>query len=101
MLVDKHGPEVKLGEAYESGVQELNHALKRPIDLQWFDFHAECRGMKFENVDRLVKILQNKIDTFGETILEQGVTKEIQKGIIRTNCMDCLDRTNVSFEIPT
>jgi hypothetical protein len=96
LLVDKHGPEVKIGEAYEAGVHQLNETLKPPVDIYWFDFHAECRGMKFENVDRLVKILQNKIDLFGETVLEKGVAKQTQSGIIRTNCMDCLDRTNVA-----
>jgi SacI homology domain len=96
LLVDKHGPEVKIGEAYEAGVHQLNETLKPPVDMYWFDFHAECRGMKFENVDRLVKILQNKIDLFGETVLEKGMAKQTQSGIIRTNCMDCLDRTNVA-----
>ena len=97
LLVDKSGsPEFKIGEAYVEGVKELNQSLKPPIDIYWFDFHAECRGMKFENVDRLVKIVQDKIDAFGETVLEKGVVTQTQKGIIRTNCMDCLDRTNVS-----
>lgn len=96
LLVDKHGPEVKIGEAYEVGVHQMNETLKPTIDIHWFDFHAECRGMKFENVDRLVKILQENLDSFGETILEKGVAKQSQKGIIRTNCMDCLDRTNVA-----
>lgn len=96
LLVDKHGPEVKIGEAYEAAVEELNKTLKPPVDIYWFDFHAECRGMKFENVDRLVKVLQEKIDAFGETVVENGVATQTQKGIIRTNCMDCLDRTNVA-----
>jgi hypothetical protein len=28
-------------------------------------------------------------------VLERPSKKTLQKGIIRTNCMDCLDRTNV------
>jgi hypothetical protein len=96
LLVDKQGPEFGIGEAYVEAVKELNMSLKPPVQIYWFDFHAECRGMKFENVDRLVKILQDKIDTFGETIVEQGIATQTQKGIVRTNCMDCLDRTNVS-----
>lgn len=96
LLVDKHGPEFGIGEAYVEAVKELNGALKPPVDIHWFDFHAECRGMKFENVDRLVKVLRDKIDSFGETVVEEGAARQTQKGIIRTNCMDCLDRTNVS-----
>jgi hypothetical protein len=96
LLVDKHGPEFGIGEAYVEAVKELNASIRPPVDIYWFDFHAECRGMKFENVDRLVKILQDKIDSFGETVVEKGIATQIQTGIIRTNCMDCLDRTNVS-----
>jgi hypothetical protein len=96
LLVDKHGPEFGIGEAYVEAVKELNASIRPAVDIYWFDFHAECRGMKFENVDRLVKILQDKIDSFGETVVEKGIATQIQTGIIRTNCMDCLDRTNVS-----
>ncbi|RMZ82432.1 hypothetical protein DV737_g2093, partial [Chaetothyriales sp. CBS 132003] len=98
LLVDKHGTEVAIGQAYEDTFKRLREDGDTSVDgldFEWFDFHAECRGMKFENVSKLVEKLKAKIDEFGETVLQDGVQQKIQSGIVRTNCMDCLDRTNV------
>ena len=97
LLVDKHGGEAKIGEEYEEAVKRSNERLDRHgLGFEWFDFHNECRGMKFENVDRLVKTLGDTMKSFGETVLQDGTSRQWQTGVIRTNCMDCLDRTNVA-----
>ncbi|RMZ76345.1 hypothetical protein DV738_g4988, partial [Chaetothyriales sp. CBS 135597] len=98
LLVDKHGNEVAIGQAYErtfNRLREEGDSSVHDVDFEWFDFHAECRGMKFDNVSRLVDRLRTKIDEFGETVVQDGVQQKSQRGIVRTNCMDCLDRTNV------
>lgn len=96
-LVDKHGTEVAIGEAYENNLSALMKSGDlRDVSWEWFDFHAECRGMRFENVQRLVDKLEESIQKFGETVVRNGQIKSRQKGIVRTNCMDCLDRTNVA-----
>ncbi|KAI6781712.1 Phosphatidylinositide phosphatase-like protein [Emericellopsis cladophorae] len=51
--------------------------------------------MKFENVSLLLSTLRDKLEEFGSTIVQRGQVVEKQKGVVRTNCMDCLDRTNV------
>ena len=95
-LVDKHGGEAAIGEAYEKITKETNESGDmRPIDFTWFDFHAECRGMKFENVEILVNALGDTLKAHGENVIDSGKVIEKQTGVIRTNCMDCLDRTNV------
>lgn len=41
-LVDKHGPEVQIGEAYESYVESLNQSggiNGRSVNFEWFEFH--------------------------------------------------------------
>ena len=51
--------------------------------------------MKFENVSRLTAQLQDQlrhIDFLWTTDIERFSS---QNGVVRTNCMDCLDRTNV------
>ena len=97
LLTDKHGTEASIGEAYENAVQRLSETDRlQGVSFDWFDFHTECRGMKFENVDRLVQKLKDKIAAFGETVIVDGKIQKRQSGIIRTNCMDCLDRTNVA-----
>lgn len=97
VLVDKHGSETRIGQAYEEAVRTLTQSgMLRDVDFDWFDFHAECRGMKFENVSKLVDELQPKIEDFNETTFSESGIVTSQTGVIRTNCMDCLDRTNVA-----
>jgi SacI homology domain/Inositol phosphatase len=99
-LVDNHGVEVKIGETYESYARAFNNENKSPNSLnlgfEWFAFHQECRGMKFENVKRLVDKLDDTLADFGESILLGNTVLKEQTGIVRTNCMDCLDRTGVA-----
>lgn len=76
--------------------------------LIWFDFHAECKNMKYENISILLDKVSHELENYGyfyietskekETIAERSerpIKRNVQKGIFRTNCMDCLDRTNV------
>ena len=52
--------------------------------------------MKFENVSLLIDSIGERLDAFGETVeIEDNVRTKFQTGVLRTNCMDCLDRTNV------
>ena len=98
LLVDKQGVEAKIGEQYEKHTNELNsengiNGVK--LGFEWFDFHNICRGMKFENVSILMDSIGSIISEFGTTIEKDGKVQRGQSGTLRTNCMDCLDRTNV------
>lgn len=98
-LIDKHAGELKLGEQYDRYANVFNEAGGidgAPLRLEWFDFHSECRGMKFENVSRLVDRVKDTLEEFGYTTVKDGSTTRKQTGIVRTNCMDCLDRTGVA-----
>ncbi|CAG7973780.1 unnamed protein product [Penicillium salamii] len=98
-LIDKLAGELKLGEQYERYTESFNNAGGidgSPLQLEWFEFHRECRGMKFENVSRLVDRLKDTLNEFCYTIVADSDVLQTQKGIIRTNCMDCLDRTGVA-----
>ena len=98
-LVEKHGNEAIVGGEYEKLMTLLNVSraseLRKSIGFEWFDFHAICKGMKFENVSLLMEILDKKLDSFSHTIETDGKLVSKQNGVLRTNCMDCLDRTNV------
>jgi hypothetical protein len=75
----------------------------------WFDFHHECRKMKYENLAKLLDSFKDRLEGYGyfNARLDYGLdqrekysTKSCQiyskqTGNFRTNCMDCLDRTNV------
>jgi hypothetical protein len=98
LLVDKHGGEVEIGQQYEKHTQQLNEETEsadKKLGIIWWDYHTECRGMKFENVVKLMDLLDSKIEHFGWTVDLNSTIVRKQAGVLRTNCMDCLDRTNV------
>ncbi|KAA8906152.1 hypothetical protein TRICI_005185 [Trichomonascus ciferrii] len=99
-LVNQNGYEKPVKESYENVVRNLADAEK--LQYIYFDFHHECSKMRWHRVDLLI-----------DNLLDLGIDKqkwyklgkpdannrcqveETQKGTVRTNCMDCLDRTNV------
>ena len=98
LLVDKHGTEAKVGQEYERHAKSLNEengVSGKNIGFEWFDFHYVCRGMNFENVSVLMDALDNVLQSYGSSVEVDGRLTRTQKGILRTSCMDCLDRTNV------
>jgi len=99
-LVDKHGSEFKIGEAFEKQAAVLNSnggidGKGTQLGFKWFDFHNVCRGMRFENVSILMNTLDQFMTSSGWTVVEEDKVVHRQLGVLRTNCMDCLDRTNV------
>lgn len=88
----------------------FDHYLLRMTD---FDFHAEARGpLGYEVSSQIYEILKRALDGFGYALIEttgnerksspfpshnREVPRVIlqQEGIFRTNCLDCLDRTNL------
>ncbi len=98
-LIDKHNsPEVPMGEAYEAYTKRLNNGggiNGKQIGFEWFDFHGICKGMKFENVSILMDSQESTLKSFGWIVKQNDRNIGQQTGVVRTNCMDCLDRTNV------
>ncbi|RZF41273.1 hypothetical protein LSTR_LSTR010501 [Laodelphax striatellus] len=88
-LIDHHGAEGRLAAAFKEHMDAIN----RPVRYEPFDFHAECRKLRWDRLNILIDRLQPDIEEFavapGGTVLSQQYT------VIRTNCIDCLDRTNV------
>ncbi|CAM1500962.1 Fc.00g101240.m01.CDS01 [Cosmosporella sp. VM-42] len=96
-LVEKHGVEASIGKAYQKNIEKINEEGEddKKIPFEWFDFHDACRGMKFENVSYLLLRMREKLEALGSTAQQDGALLKEQGGVLRTNCMDCLDRTNV------
>lgn len=92
-LVDQVGSEGRLEKAFKDTVALLGHPS---VKYEPFDFHAECRHMKWHRLSILidrVSIDQEEMGYF--LILRDGSLSSLQEGVFRTNCIDCLDRTNV------
>ncbi|KAL7311798.1 hypothetical protein PS15m_009517 [Mucor circinelloides] len=96
-LTELVGREAIVGQEYRHHVEELADPNIKYVE---FDFHKETKGMKFENISKLSKSLYDdlsKIQYFWETAVmnDETIVYCRQSGVFRTNCMDCLDRTNV------
>jgi len=105
-LAERSGNEGRLVAEFERQLDLLQHNFlpdRAPKDhpgvgeekewvrfLSW-DFHEKCKGMHYEKVLDLVNQIDHDISQFGFFSMKG----ERQKGVIRSNCIDCLDRTNV------
>jgi len=89
-LIDQKGSELLLANAYEK------EAKKHP-DLKYiaFDFHNQCRNMRWDRLSLLMDQINDDIDKNGYFWSESGKVQKQQEGVFRTNCIDNLDRTNV------
>ncbi|TDZ20631.1 Phosphoinositide phosphatase SAC1 [Colletotrichum orbiculare MAFF 240422] len=68
----------------------------------YFDYHHETKGMKMHRAYALIERLKEAIDAQGyfRAVDMPGADgrlepRSYQTSVMRTNCMDCLDRTNV------
>ncbi|VIO97219.1 Recessive suppressor of secretory defect, putative [Brugia malayi] len=94
-LVNQKGREKRVGGELDRVVLRTNLDFVR---LNAFDFHKECRTLDWGRLDMLKKQLRSEITEFGffSSFLNSTEHMHKQKGFFRTNCMDCLDRTNVA-----
>ncbi|XP_021907955.1 phosphoinositide phosphatase SAC6-like isoform X2 [Carica papaya] len=93
-LVNKHGGEGRLSEKFASSMQ---HVFSDDVKYLHFDFHKICGHVHFERLSILYEQIVDFLDKNGYLLLnENGEKMKEQLGIIRTNCIDCLDRTNVT-----
>ncbi|TMW61951.1 hypothetical protein Poli38472_009444 [Pythium oligandrum] len=98
-LIDRKKEQLKLGEALAKTLAEAatkdSHILAS-VRLVWFDFHHECRNMKWFNLEKLIKMVDDDFQDYGYFSKgPDGKVLTTQSGVVRTNCMDNLDRTNV------
>ncbi|XP_068317765.1 phosphoinositide phosphatase SAC8-like [Pyrus communis] len=91
-LTDKHGDEGQLSTAFSVEMKNLPN-----VRYVSFDFHHVCGNSNFENVKFLYEQISEQFEKQGYFLVDaKGNILEEQKGIVRTNCIDCLDRTNVT-----
>ncbi|KAF9113811.1 hypothetical protein BGX27_000781 [Mortierella sp. AM989] len=96
-LVNKKGYENPIGAAFSKEIDKLNDPQ---IKYHHFDFHHECSKMRWHRVSLLLEHFHNDLlaqGYFKAEVNRDTVQRVYQKqtSVVRTNCMDCLDRTNV------
>ncbi|XP_057869703.1 phosphoinositide phosphatase SAC8 isoform X1 [Cryptomeria japonica] len=91
-LVDQKGSEGSLSLVYADAMQHLKHIRYVP-----FDFHHICGHLHFERLQLLYEQIAEELQKQGCFLQNSdGKSMEEQTGILRVNCIDCLDRTNVT-----
>ncbi|XP_049895636.1 phosphatidylinositol-3-phosphatase SAC1-B-like, partial [Epinephelus moara] len=92
-LINQKGSEKPLELAFGKMVTNLGNGMIKYIA---FDFHKECSRMRWHRLQILVDMVAEMQDEFGYFLVDaDGKVLLNQEGTFRSNCMDCLDRTNV------
>lgn len=100
-LIDKKGSQQMIGKVMtDLFMAEHDDGSQHYV---WFDFHHECRKMQWHNLSKLITEISKFMNDYKYTkiiVKKDGDEESIeiasyQNGAVRTNCMDCLDRTNV------
>ncbi|XP_018568714.1 synaptojanin-1 [Anoplophora glabripennis] len=86
----------KEGEATLSQEFQKHHKESPHTDVPHivFDYHQECRGGNQINLQKLKGKIEQQIQDFSFYHAVNNTIYSLQTGTIRTNCLDCLDRTN-------
>ncbi|XP_042397988.1 phosphoinositide phosphatase SAC8-like isoform X4 [Zingiber officinale] len=88
----QEGEEGQLSEAFSAAIQNLPYVRYVP-----FDFHHACAKGNFDNLQLLYNQIKDQVESQGYFLMKiDGQILLEQKGVIRSNCIDCLDRTNVT-----
>lgn len=108
-LVNKSGYEKPVKEAFEKAVD----AVANPrVHYTYFDFHHECKGLRFDRVSVLIDSLDEELHHQGsvfsclrfwltmliwfvrsryyyeDTAIAATRPAQLQSSVVRTNCMD-------------
>eukprot|EP00049_Salpingoeca_infusionum_P006774 m.111242 g.111242 ORF g.111242 m.111242 type:complete len:988 (+) comp13437_c0_seq5:1802-4765(+) len=96
-LIQKSGREAAIGKRFEEVFSALSPAK---VTYFAFDYHKQCKGDS-QKIWDAVDVMHLALNDMGSTRLRLQMHKQpklisLQDGIVRVNCMDCLDRTNVT-----
>ncbi|KAJ3274182.1 Phosphatidylinositide phosphatase SAC1 [Terramyces sp. JEL0728] len=90
-LINKDGYEKPLGDEFERQAFLMNDERLKYVH---FDFHHECRKMQWHNISKLIQSIEQDLITQSYCkVIGDKVSRQLST--TRTNCVDCLDRTNV------
>uniref|UniRef100_A0A8I5YLP4 Phosphatidylinositol-3-phosphatase SAC1 n=1 Tax=Pongo abelii TaxID=9601 RepID=A0A8I5YLP4_PONAB len=92
-LINQKGSEKPLEQTFATMVSSLGSGMMRYIA---FDFHKECKNMRWDRLSILLDQVAEMQDELSYFLVDSaGQVVANQEGVFRSNCMDCLDRTNV------
>ncbi|KAF7877505.1 hypothetical protein EAF04_001182 [Stromatinia cepivora] len=118
LLSETKPGEAEITRSYQYGIrhsslnktEEKNSKDHQLLRVTEYDFHAETKGPQgYEAASMIRRIIENSADGFAyylsediedaEDIPKAQMRRTVvvlqQEGVFRTNCLDCLDRTNL------
>ena len=104
-LVNASGREARLAHEFQHFLGKVDFKRDQ-IGYLHFDFHRECAHNNWARLSLLFQKIKKPFDEYGYFLQVAGkdnssrakkvkASGKIQTGAFRTNCVDCLDRTNV------
>lgn len=92
-LLGDWGSEPKLSKEFERVFEELKSDFQDTFSYQQIDFHKLTGQTNFEKIYDKIASLMPKEDGFYHR--KESEVLQSQRNFIWSNCLDCLDRTNV------
>lgn len=93
-LIDQRGHEGTLAHEFGQLINRMLEYYKR-VTYHYFDFHRECSKMRWHRLNILLERLEPEIRNHGYFSVRDAQVTSNQTGVVRSNCIDSLDRTNV------
>jgi len=66
-LIDKKGSQLRIGTKMDEIIKSLQSDA---VKYTWFDFHGECKKMKWENLSKLIATCIDELNAYGHFICE-------------------------------
>ncbi|KAG0337041.1 inositol polyphosphate 5-phosphatase [Podila horticola] len=97
LLGTKDQGEMTLSQEYKNQVQSIGPPLLDHLHMTRFDYHSQVKGGNYDQVQSLLQHVKRDSEKYGYFYhdLVSNTIIQTQRGVFRTNCLDCLDRTNV------
>lgn len=64
-LIDRKGSQNRIGNQFTNIYRKLGD---KDLNYTWFDFHGECKKMKWENLSKLVDIVKKDMGDYGHFV---------------------------------
>lgn len=91
-LIGSKEGEAMLSQLFQNHHRKTQHHEDVPHIV--FDYHQECRGGNLKNLSKLKAKVDVCLKAYSFFFSNNDVVLSEQRGTLRTNCLDCLDRTN-------
>jgi hypothetical protein len=84
-----------LGQEFEKHFINSPESIKSYLKKYDFDFHEQYKSGEYKECEDILININNDLDNYSYFLMKKNEIVSKQLGVVRSNCLDCLDRTNV------